>query len=51
MKFWCSEPDGGHPEGLIKGFSHATGEILYFLNSMELIRIGADRNGAGNGGA
>ncbi len=36
MKFWCSEPDGGHPEGLIKGFSHATGEILCFLNSDDL---------------
>lgn len=37
MKFWCSEPDGGHPEGIIKGFSHATGEILYFLNSDDLL--------------
>jgi glycosyltransferase involved in cell wall biosynthesis len=39
MKFWCSEPDGGHPEGLIKGFSHATGEILYFLNSDDLLEL------------
>ncbi|MGA9070377.1 MAG: glycosyltransferase family 2 protein [Terracidiphilus sp.] len=40
MKFWCSEPDGGHPEGLIKGFSHATGEILCFLNSDDLFEPG-----------
>jgi glycosyltransferase involved in cell wall biosynthesis len=43
MKFWCSEPDGGHPEGLIKGFSHATGEILCFLNSDDLFEPGALR--------
>jgi glycosyltransferase involved in cell wall biosynthesis len=39
MKFWCSEPDGGHPEGIIKGFSHATGEILCFLNSDDLFEM------------
>jgi glycosyltransferase involved in cell wall biosynthesis len=38
MIFWCSEPDGGHPEGLIKGFSHATGEIVCFLNSDDLFQ-------------
>jgi len=37
MKFWCSEPDGGQTEALIKGFSHATGDILYFLNSDDLL--------------
>jgi glycosyltransferase involved in cell wall biosynthesis len=36
MKFWCSEPDGGQVRGIIKGFSHATGEILCFLNSDDL---------------
>jgi glycosyltransferase involved in cell wall biosynthesis len=36
MEYWCSEPDGGHPQGIIKGFAHATGEILCFLNSDDL---------------
>ncbi len=41
IKFWCSEPDGGQAEGIIKGFSHATGEILCFLNSDDLFEPGA----------
>jgi len=36
IKFWCSEPDGGQTQGLIKGFSHATGEVQCFLNSDDL---------------
>jgi glycosyltransferase involved in cell wall biosynthesis len=36
IKFWCSEPDGGQVLGIIKGFMHATGEILCFLNSDDL---------------
>lgn len=43
MKFWCSEPDGGQTRGIIKGFSHATGEILCFLNSDDLFESGALR--------
>jgi len=34
--YWCSEPDGGHPQGIIKGFARATGDILCFLNSDDL---------------
>jgi len=41
MKFWCSEPDGGQTLGIIKGFSHATGEILCFLNSDDLFEPGS----------
>jgi glycosyltransferase involved in cell wall biosynthesis len=41
IKFWCSEPDGGQTQGIIKGFSHATGEILCFLNSDDLFESGA----------
>ncbi len=41
IKFWCSEPDGGQPQGIIKGFSHATGEILCFLNSDDLFEPNA----------
>ena len=36
IKFWCSEPDGGQTQGIIKGLSHATGEIMCFLNSDDL---------------
>lgn len=41
MKFWCSEPDGGQTQGIIKGMAHATGEILCFLNSDDLFEAGA----------
>jgi len=41
LKFWCSEPDGGQTQGIIKGFSHATGEVLCFLNSDDLFEPGA----------
>lgn len=40
MNFWCSEPDGGQTQAIIKGFSHATGEILCFLNSDDLFEPG-----------
>ncbi len=40
MKFWCSEPDGGQTQGIIKGFAYATGEILCFLNSDDLFEPG-----------
>ncbi len=43
IKFWCSEPDGGQSKGIIKGFSSATGEILCFLNSDDLLESGALR--------
>src|ERR1700723_848015 len=36
IKFWCSEPDGGQTQGLIKGFSHATGGIQCVLDSDDL---------------
>ncbi|MBI4890231.1 MAG: glycosyltransferase [Acidobacteria bacterium] len=41
IDFWVSEPDGGHVPGLIKGFSHATGEIQCWLNSDDLFEPGA----------
>ena len=40
ISFWCSEPDGGQTQGLVKGFSHATGEIQCFLNSDDLFEPG-----------
>jgi glycosyltransferase involved in cell wall biosynthesis len=43
MKFWCSEPDGGQVPGIIKGFSHASGDIFCFLNSDDLFEAGSLR--------
>src|SRR5947207_12619862 len=36
LHFWCSESDGGHCNGLNKGFSHSTGEIMAWLNSDDM---------------
>lgn len=33
LHFWSSEPDAGHADALNKGFAHATGEIMAWLNS------------------
>jgi glycosyltransferase involved in cell wall biosynthesis len=39
--WWISEKDHGHADGLNKGFAHATGEILAWLNSDDLYHPGA----------
>lgn len=36
LHFWCSEPDAGHYDAINKGFSHATGEIMAWLNSDDM---------------
>jgi glycosyltransferase involved in cell wall biosynthesis len=36
LAYWVSEPDGGHTNALIKGFSRASGDILCYLNSDDL---------------
>lgn len=37
LTYWCSEPDKGPANALNKGFLKASGEILYYLNSDDLI--------------
>lgn len=36
LAFWASEPDKGHADGLNKGFAHATGEIMAWINSSDV---------------
>src|SRR5919108_2015168 len=36
LAWWISEKDKGHADALNKGFSHATGEILAWLNSDDI---------------
>lgn len=37
ISYFVSEPDGGQVNGLIKGFSRATGDILCWINSDDLM--------------
>ena len=36
LHFWCSEADGGQYAAINKGFSHATGEVMAWLNSDDM---------------
>jgi glycosyltransferase involved in cell wall biosynthesis len=43
LSWWVSEPDRGQTDALNKGFSHATGELLAWLNSDDTYVPGAIR--------
>jgi glycosyltransferase involved in cell wall biosynthesis len=37
LAYWCSEPDSGQTDALLKGFERATGEILCWVNADDLL--------------
>jgi len=41
FSWWVSEPDHGQSDAIRKGFAHATGDILCWLNSDDLFAPGA----------
>lgn len=41
FSWWCSERDGGQSEALNKGFSHARGRFLVWLNADDVLMPGA----------
>lgn len=41
LKYWVSEKDKGQADAINKGFSHATGEIMGWLNSDDVLMPGS----------
>lgn len=41
LAWWCSEPDAGQSDALVKGFKRASGEWLGWINSDDLLLPGA----------
>ncbi|MGI6494570.1 MAG: glycosyltransferase family 2 protein [Kiritimatiellia bacterium] len=40
LAWWCSEPDAGQSDALAKGFSHASGRYLSWLNADDILLPG-----------
>lgn len=47
LAWWVCERDDGHADALNKGFSHASGEVLAWLNSDDTYQPGAIRQAVG----
>jgi glycosyltransferase involved in cell wall biosynthesis len=43
IDWWVSEPDGGQSNAIHRGFSRATGDILFWINSDDIVLPGAFR--------
>jgi len=41
LAYWVSEPDDGHYDAVNKGFEKATGDIMFWLNSDDMLVPGA----------
>lgn len=41
ITYWCSEKDNGQPQAIAAGFGRATGDILTYLNSDDLLLPGS----------